>query len=553
MRLFLFLAVIGLIACNFALCLLNFEREETSITLEINKPVGIAFGDYKLRSGYFFTSYKTNSVYFVTKNENCSNGESNCHAISHVAGSTIRGSTDGNFESASFSYPSRICYMKSQNALFVNDRGTGYIRILNLLDGKVNTLRSGYAQGPKFRLNSNNLDDTHPEVDIKQFNHYLYVSDGKYVYNITNKNGFESLSEAISVTRYNVLTQWELANDYNTNKHKIYITSIAIQENTQNLFVSYSFQRNAIIYFPIHLKDVSDIRVLISDGVLWDQIPLYTPVSVDGYLNLNHEQTNVPATVAFPIHMTMKDNTLLWIEAFSYSSFGPARGVLGSLAVRRLDMATMYVGCLYGCMKMNGGNMNQIGANVHASDRSTHISSNADDDSNDVDGELAYPISLSQDQYSNQVAILDYLMQSITILTPSSVGGEDTFSSSVTMSESKQTNEAEGQSTSASDSDASTDINTSQNQNDVVFGGGQAMTPVPTGAPTSLPSGTPTAPPSGMPSSPPTSRPSSHHTGTPTLLPSPGPSSAPTSAPTNSTVNAKGEGSSQERCLRWVI
>lgn len=303
--------------------------------------VGVACGYYLNKDGVFVSSFTTSRIYFVDTSNDCET-TNNCQLTS-VAGTGTSGITDGTFTTSTFSDPSRMVYLPDLDRLIVTDRANGLLRYLDFASQTVGSMRSGGSSGSKISVVGSSISDGNPEIDVKRSGNYLYISDSKFVYNLTGTDG--TLSTAFNngvLKRYNVLKSWQLNNGYDISTSKIYISSIAVNEGSGIMYVSYTFSRSAIVVLPLHAGSVSEISILVTDRVLYN-IPQTYPVPRNGFLN--SAQITGFSLVTFPMHMYYdgNDNVLYWVEVFSHLSAGTASGALGAVAVRRLKFADNFI------------------------------------------------------------------------------------------------------------------------------------------------------------------------------------------------------------------
>ena len=308
----------------------------TTIVRNLNTPVGIACGKFKGKTGVFVSSYGTSTINFVTTNLACERS-GNC-AMEWVAGKGVSGVTDGAFNVATFADPSRMVYVESLNTLIVTDRANGYVRYLDFNSQVVGTVMK--ATGGRVSLLGSAVSDSNPELDIKVNGEYIYVSDSQNVYNITGDDG--TLSRAFSYAvqrRYTALKNWQLANDYDITTRKVFVSSIAINNQNKVMYVAYTFARSAIVVTPLEPTSSASITILSSDGVVYN-IPQTYPRPRNG--NLFSAKVSGFALVTFPMHLHYDpdDNVLYWVEVYSHLSAGTSVGALGAVAVRRLKFSS---------------------------------------------------------------------------------------------------------------------------------------------------------------------------------------------------------------------
>jgi len=305
----------------------------------LSTPVGIASGYYLGSEGIFFSSFSNSDINFITTNRVCE--ETGSCTVTKVAGTGASGVSDGSLSQATFADPSRMIYLEDLKRLVLTDRSNGFIRYIDFVSSTVGTMKT--STGSKLTLLGSAVSDNNPELDIKQYGEYFYVSDSQSVYNITGSDGTLSGSFSAAVmTRYRALKTWQQANDYDISTAKIFISSIAVNTRTEELYVAYTFSRSAIVRMPLRCQSSSEVSVYVSDGVKYN-IPQTYPRPRNG--NLNSAKVMGFSLVTFPMHMEYDgdDNVLYWVEVYSHLSSGTSVGALGAVAVRRLQLDTLEV------------------------------------------------------------------------------------------------------------------------------------------------------------------------------------------------------------------
>ena len=300
----------------------------STICTGISQPVGVEVGEYNGNTGVFVSSFDTNKIHFVDTSSGCEDtGDCTFH---DVAGSGESGVVDGDFHIATISDPSRMLFLADLNMLVVMDRANGILRYLDMANRYVGTFTS--QLGDKISVLGSSVADNNPELDIKVHGDYFYLSDSRFVYNLTGSDGtlYGALTAGV-ITQYSSLKAWQILNAYDISQHKIFIQSVAVNSKTNKLFVAYTYERSAIVLLPMECKDHSEIRVLSSDNVIYD-IPRTFPKPRNGLLNSAPIESY--ALVTFPMHMVYveADDVLYWVEVHSHMS----NNKLGAVAVRRL-------------------------------------------------------------------------------------------------------------------------------------------------------------------------------------------------------------------------
>jgi len=302
----------------------------------ISQPVGVERGMYNGATGLFVSSFVTNQIHFVDTSTGCE--DTNTCSIETVAGSGASGVVNGQFEVATISDPSRMVYLSSLNVLVVTDRGNGLLRYLDFSTSNMNTVET--SSGDKVTLLGSAVSDNNPELDIKVYGDYFYLSDSRNVYNMTGEDGtLGGALTAADLTKYSALKTWQLDNGYDISQQKIFIQSIAINSNTNMMYVAYTYERSAIVEVPLQCTSSSEIRVLSSDNVVYN-IPRTFPRPRNGMLNSAPIASY--ALVTFPMHMEYveEDDVLYWLEVHSHMSDNK----LGAVAVRRLRFSSTGTG-----------------------------------------------------------------------------------------------------------------------------------------------------------------------------------------------------------------
>jgi hypothetical protein len=306
----------------------------------ISNPYGIARGKYEGFEGLFLSTYKPSKIFFMRTDNGCEAAGS-CSLVGLID-SGFSGVLDGPFSSATVSDPSRMVYVErgGRRILFVMDRANGLIRCLDLDNKVVSTLRRAPG-GSALAVSGSQLVDNQPELDIKVYGEFLYVSDTSSVYNITGTDGtlLGALTSAV-MTRYSALKQWQILNDFErTSTRKVYVTSITINPVLESMYVSYTYQRHAIVEVKLRASSPSDVRIVTYDNKLWSPVTT-VPRPANGNI-LNTPPAGF-AWVTFPMHLhyDATDDVLYWTEVYAHFSTGTTLGALGAVAVRRLQFAT---------------------------------------------------------------------------------------------------------------------------------------------------------------------------------------------------------------------
>jgi len=255
------------------------------------------------------------------------------------------------------------------------------IRYLDFSSQYVGTVKT--VGGSAISVIGSGVADNNPEIDIKQSGNYFYISDSKYVYNMTGSDGtLSSVKSQAVLSHYSALKSWQSLNGYDsTSSYKIYISSIAVDDSKGLLYVSYTFSRSAIVVVPIHASSSAEISVLVSDGVLYS-IPTSYPIPRNGLLSSSQVRGYSLVTFPMNLYFDSNDNVLYWVEVYSHLAAGTAAGALGGVALRRLQF------------DVNGGTVDYYAGNVgtfkQIIGRSTGYA-----DGLDANAIFSYPVSIA--------------------------------------------------------------------------------------------------------------------------------------------------------------
>lgn len=228
----------------------NGEYRVRTVVKNITEPSGVALGYYKGVYGVFISSTFQLAIYFYNDQQSTSQ---------LVAGVPFNsGSQDGQMLYSTFSGPTRMAFDQSLNRLFVTDRTSGYIRILDFNSDQVQTLYS---------LNENNqlsillfersiqTGGDFPGLDIQISNSFLYIVDTVNLY-----QGSIQIRDGVNVAtiqKYTSLSQYMNIHGYPIDENlRSCVYSVAPDERRKVLYVSISYAKNVI------LKVSSDLIVL---------------------------------------------------------------------------------------------------------------------------------------------------------------------------------------------------------------------------------------------------------------------------------------------------
>ena len=302
-------------------------------------PSGISHGIYRGKSGWFISSFKSDTISFF---------ERESQRLTLLAGIPYSStSADGQFLFSSFSDPTRISYDSISNILFVAERTTGYIRMLDMASETVKTVCRYYNDELQKLVFGNGLQESgvFPGIDVQFYGDFLYITDSLKVYSVTSSRGLAGLDTEAVVTEYTSLTEY--FSNYGfpiQSTFRVYVYGVAPDPDRRRLYVSVSNAKNVLLAIPMDASQPSSaIKVLAGDP----SITFYnhfdysnTPVSKNGYTS---ELDPTGALLAFPIHLRYYQalNTLYFTEAFP--STNDASFLFGSLTIRRLNLLTGFV------------------------------------------------------------------------------------------------------------------------------------------------------------------------------------------------------------------
>lgn len=220
-----------------------------TINLNITKLLGLELGKYKDINGLFFTSISLNCIYFINLNN---------YYYNIIAGIPYSsGNNDGQLLYSTFNNPSRLLYYQNKNQLFITEKLTGIIRIIDFNSDQVKSLYYINNEGNKELLQFESNVQTggdFPGLDIKLSNNILYVVDTIKLYQISSivtDNG----QEIATVIEYTNLATYMDVHGYPVSANlRSCIYSVAPDEKRKVLYVSISYAKNLILqvsYFLI--------------------------------------------------------------------------------------------------------------------------------------------------------------------------------------------------------------------------------------------------------------------------------------------------------------
>ena len=301
----------------------------------IQDPVGIVVGEYEHQKGLFVSSNAKSKIYFVSLDHG---GHTRTMGATTVAGSTFSYDSDGDFDTATFSEPSRMTYDEQCQLLFVMSKKNRIIRVLDFRDHSVKTVRSNQDEAITFARTSL-FEENFPSYDIQGVaGDSLYVAATSALYRVV-VNGDEpycdSITTAAALIPYHSLGSYLQMHNYPSNAR---IVSVLPDSSRSYLYVAISGGKNVILRVPmssVYSNQYADIHKIVgNEGSSWNGIAATQnpPVAVNGFAY----QDSV--SVSFPMHLQKDDksDTLYWTECYPYAdSF-----LLGSLTVRRISLTT---------------------------------------------------------------------------------------------------------------------------------------------------------------------------------------------------------------------
>jgi hypothetical protein len=307
----------------------------------LTDPVGIVVGQYQAVKGLFASSFFTHSIYFISLAQS---GHTQM-AISPVkiSGGSDSVDLDGSLRSASYAEPSRMAYDSTCHYLFVTTRRTSKVRLVNLNQGSVTTLRTEdgqseitYGQPSQYSLFAG--------LDIQNIdNQYLFVTVGNQLYRLSPADTSVSFCDALSSSspamineQYGSVSKYLEMNNYGANAR---VASVAPDSGRGVLYVAICDQKNVILKVPTDATSARDYllvsRLLGVESFSWfgDTSTQQPPLSTNGYAQ---QSGNSAVKLSFPTHLQFDQHNqyLYWSEAFPYAG----DFLLGSLAIRRLSL-----------------------------------------------------------------------------------------------------------------------------------------------------------------------------------------------------------------------
>lgn len=307
------------------------EYVVSTINGNISNPSGVEMGYYKGKYGCFVTSPKLQAIYFVDIT-------TYTHAL--VAGTPyISGSFDGQLLHSTFEGPTRMAYDATNLRLFVTERKSGLVRVLDFVSDQTKALVSPDNSIIRFERTVQS-SSIFPGLDIQISGSNLFVVDTLKLYSISSaSSNLNDISNGAVVKEYTSLTDY-----FNMNAYPISATlrsciySVAPDEKRKVLYVGVSYAKNVILRVPMNIAEpYTSISVLAGDDSVTyhGNTGGYSPPTSN---NGNIYDTPSSVRLAFPVHVRLvgDTSTLLFAEAYPTTDFGDF--LFGSLTIRRLDI-----------------------------------------------------------------------------------------------------------------------------------------------------------------------------------------------------------------------
>lgn len=220
-----------------------------TILLNISKPTGIEIGLYKENEGLFISSITLSCIYFINKIT------LNYNIIAGIPYNS--GYNDGQLLYSLFSSPSRMIYDYNKNVLYITEKLTGMIRILNFNSDQVQTLyyinNNNNYEILKFQHSIQTSGDF-PGLDIKLSNNILYIVDTIKLYQINSITFINGHNIGTVIEYTNLLTYMD-TNGYPVSENlRSCLYSVAPDEKRKVLYVSVSYAKNVILQVFFHLE-----------------------------------------------------------------------------------------------------------------------------------------------------------------------------------------------------------------------------------------------------------------------------------------------------------
>ena len=230
----------------------NGSYKVETLSFNLTKPSGIELGYYKEQRGLFISSFSYYCIYFYT----FSNLKFNL-----IAGIPYNsGNNNGQMLFSTFNSPSRMIYDSLRNKLFITEKQSGIIRILDFLSDQVKNL---YYYNP---LNQQQIEilqfersiqtgGDFPGLDIQLSNNILYIVDTIKLYSI-NSIVLINGQDVATLNEYNGLSSYMNINGYPVSANlRSCIYSVTPDEKRKVLYVAISYAKNVILQVSLIFLD----------------------------------------------------------------------------------------------------------------------------------------------------------------------------------------------------------------------------------------------------------------------------------------------------------
>ena len=245
-----------------------------TVSNNITKPSGVETGYFKGHYGFFVSSMSMYTVHFF---------HYRTLERTLVAGiPNMYGSHDAQLLYSMFASPSRMAYDYTNNRLYVAERRSGKIRILDFPSDQTRSLVNADTQA-SLRLQYNvQTSSTYPGIDLQIGENILYAVDTVKLYSIVaaDGSGLAGLPyEGAILTEYTGLTQYFTYSGYETTASvRSCIYSVAPDTKRGLLYVTVSYARNVILQVCFHL--LCQLRSKNNAQVPMDPSEPYTSIKV---------------------------------------------------------------------------------------------------------------------------------------------------------------------------------------------------------------------------------------------------------------------------------
>ena len=214
-----------------------------TVSNNITKPAGVEAGYYKGQYGLFISStmmYTISFFHYRTFERTLVAGVPNTY-----------GSHDAQLLYSLFASPTRMAYDFKNNRLFVAERRSGNIRIVDFPSDQTRTLQNAETQA-NIQLQYNlQTGSTYPGLDLQIAGDVLYAVDTVKLYSLTSADGSGLAGLPYSgavLTEHTALTQYFDYNGYEMSASlRSCVYSVAPDTQKGVLYVAVSYARNVIL------------------------------------------------------------------------------------------------------------------------------------------------------------------------------------------------------------------------------------------------------------------------------------------------------------------